>query len=106
MKMIQMIESIIELRLINAVRVPPLEQLYSNYHDRTLDPIETKWDILKWIMSFSEGEISTLRKVKKQYRLICATLCALVKVIKIELTKWPFQICVACIQSIFFYSIR
>lgn len=62
------------------VAVPPLGQLYATDEIVDLDAVENKWEILGWIMSFSESEIRTLRNIKKDFRLICAVLCALVKV--------------------------
>lgn len=64
------------------VSVPTLDQLYLENESRSVDIIETKWNILKWIMSFTESDIATLRKIKKEFRLICAILFALVKVEK------------------------
>lgn len=66
---------------IFTVSVPPLQQLYSTNEAKHLDAIETKWEIFAWIMSFTESEIKTIRSLKKGFRLICAVLCALVKVI-------------------------
>lgn len=43
-------------------------------------PIETRWNIFKWIMSFSDGAVTKIGKLKNEFRLICATLYALVKV--------------------------
>lgn len=61
------------------VSLPELDQLYSE-NESPGDLIETKWNILKWIMSFAENEISTIRKTKKEFRMIGAILCALIKV--------------------------
>lgn len=61
------------------VSLPELDQLYSE-NEPSADLIETKWKILKWIMSFIENEIPTIRKMKKEFRMIAAILCALIKV--------------------------
>lgn len=68
------------LLLIFTVVVPPLDQLYATDEIVDLDAIENKWEILGWIMSFTEFEVAALRNLKKDFRLICAVLCALVKV--------------------------
>lgn len=55
-----------------------LHDLYCG--DRTLDGLEFKWNALRTIMSFSNDEISKIKQLPKQLRLIVAILYDLVKV--------------------------
>lgn len=55
-----------------------LHDLY--FGDRTLDGLEFKWNALGWIMSFSNDEISRIKQLPKQMRLIVTILHDLVKV--------------------------
>lgn len=62
-----------------SVKVPPLDQLYLGKEDEKM--LEIKWKIFGWIMSLSDDVISAMKKLPKNFLLICAILYALVKVI-------------------------
>lgn len=57
------------------VYVPPLEEIYFN--DEITD---AQWDLLAFIMSLTKSVITAIKSVSIEFRLICTTLVALVKV--------------------------
>lgn len=41
---------------------------------------ETRWNLLAWMLSISDEHRDALRSMKKEFRVACATLLALVQV--------------------------
>lgn len=51
--------------------------------------IEMQWKIFGWIMSFTDSIVSLIRQLPKEYKIIGATLYALVKV---KLISWKLSL--------------
>lgn len=82
---------------ILSVRVPPLDELYSE-----LDDINE----IRWIVSFDDVTIAAIRQLPKKFLLISTTLYALVKVAP-KLIFIPYSILISVCKlmvSIFLFS--
>lgn len=81
--------------------MPPLDALYVETGDDT-KIIETKWQLLGWIMSLSEDVISAIKHIPKDFLIISTILYALVKVLNMTLFVELYKLLIYLLNVLFF----